>query len=91
LRVGTIDSIQGQDAPIVFFAMTRSSGQDVPRGFAFLFYANRLNVAISRAQCITVLVAHARLLDAGCSRQRCAWRRSATEARQRDAPTHPYA
>jgi uncharacterized protein len=67
VRVGTVDSFQGQEAPIVFFAMTCSSGQDVPRGLGFLFSANRLNVAISRAQCIAVLVANPRLLDADCS------------------------
>jgi superfamily I DNA and/or RNA helicase len=56
VRVGTVDRFQGQEAPVVFYAMTCSSGDDVPRGIDFLFNQNRLNVAISRAQCIAMLV-----------------------------------
>jgi superfamily I DNA and/or RNA helicase len=66
VRVGTVDKFQGQEAPVVFFAMTCSSGEDVPRGLSFLFDRNRLNVAISRAQCLAVLVHAPRLLDADC-------------------------
>ena len=66
VRVGTVDRFQGQEAPVVFFAMTCSSGNDVPRGLDFLFDAHRLNVAISRAQCLAVLVYSPRLLDADC-------------------------
>jgi superfamily I DNA and/or RNA helicase len=50
----------------VFYAMACSSGEDVPRGVDFLFDANRFNVAISRAQCLAVLVHSPRLLDAEC-------------------------
>ena len=46
--------------------MTCSAGEDVPRGIDFLFDRNRLNVAISRAQCLAVLVHSPRLLDADC-------------------------
>jgi uncharacterized protein len=66
VRVGTVDRFQGQEAPVVFYAMTCSSGEDVPRGLDFLFSANRLNVAVSRAQCLAVMVANPRLLDADC-------------------------
>jgi uncharacterized protein len=66
VRVGTVDRFQGQEAPVVFYAMTCSSGDDVPRGLDFLFDAHRLNVAISRAQCLAVLVHSPRLLDADC-------------------------
>ncbi len=66
VRVGTVDRFQGQQAPVVFYAMTCSSGEDVPRGLDFLFSANRLNVAVSRAQCLAVLVHSPRLLDADC-------------------------
>ncbi len=58
--------VQGQEAPIVFFSMATSSGEDVPRSLSFLFSRNRLNVAISRAQCLAVLVCSPRLLDARC-------------------------
>ena len=66
VRVGTVDRFQGQEAPVVFFAMTSSSGGDVPRGLDFLFDRNRLNVAVSRAQCLAVFVHAPRLLDADC-------------------------
>lgn len=65
-RVGTVDRFQGQEATAVFYALTCSSGEDVPRGLDFLFDPNRLNVAVSRAQCLSVLVANPRLLDADC-------------------------
>ncbi len=66
VRVGTVDKFQGQEAPIVFFSMATSSGADVPRNLAFLFSRNRLNVAISRAQCLALLVCSPRLLEARC-------------------------
>jgi predicted RecB family nuclease len=66
VRVGTVDKFQGQEAPVVFFSMATSSGEDVPRSLAFLFSRNRLNVAISRAQCLAVLVCSPRLLEARC-------------------------
>ena len=67
VRVGTVDKFQGQQAPIVFFSMATSSGEDVPRNLAFLFSRNRLNVAISRAQCLAYLVCSPRLLEARCN------------------------
>jgi uncharacterized protein len=66
VRVGTVDKFQGQEAPIVFFSMATSSGEDVPRNLTFLFSRNRLNVAISRAQCLAILVCSPRLLEARC-------------------------
>jgi predicted RecB family nuclease len=63
VRVGTVDKFQGQEAPVVFYSTTSSSGEEVPRGLEFLFSRNRLNVAISRAQCLAVLVGSPRLLD----------------------------
>jgi superfamily I DNA and/or RNA helicase len=65
-RIGTVDKFQGQEAPVVFYSMASSSGDDVPRGLDFLFSRNRLNVAISRAKCVAYLVASPRLLDANC-------------------------
>lgn len=67
VRVGTVDRFQGQQAPVVFYAMTCSAGEDVPRGADFLFDAHRFNVAISRAQCLAVLVHSPRLLDTDCN------------------------
>jgi uncharacterized protein len=42
VRVGTVDKFQGQEAPIVFFSMATSSGEDVPRSLTFLFCSPRL-------------------------------------------------
>lgn len=66
VRVGTVDRFQGQEAPIVFYAMTCSAGEDVPRGMEFLFDSHRFNVAVSRAECLAILVHSPRLLDANC-------------------------
>lgn len=67
-RVGTVDKFQGQEAPVVVVSMTTSSADDMPRNMEFLYSRNRLNVAISRAQTLAVLVANPRLLDAPCNR-----------------------
>lgn len=64
--VGTVDKFQGRQAPIVFFSMATSSGAELPRDIDFLFSRNRLNVAISRARCLAVVVASPRLLDVDC-------------------------
>ncbi len=66
VRVGTVDKFQGQEAPVVFYSMASSSGEDIPRGLEFLLSRNRLNVAISRAQCLAYLVASPRLLEVNC-------------------------
>jgi predicted RecB family nuclease len=64
--VGTVDKFQGQEAPVVFYSTASSSGDEIPRGLEFLFSRNRLNVAISRAQCLAYLVGSPRLLDVRC-------------------------
>ena len=56
VRVGTVDKFQGQEAPVVIVSMTASSQENVPRGIGFLLNRNRVNVAISRAQWLAVLV-----------------------------------
>jgi uncharacterized protein len=63
VAVGTVDKFQGREAAVVFFTMTSSTPNDMPRGPEFLFSANRLNVAISRARCVAYLVATPALLD----------------------------
>jgi uncharacterized protein len=69
-RVGTVDKFQGQEAPVVFYSMTSSTPEDAPRGMEFLYSSNRLNVATSRAQCVTVLVASSKLFDVQCKTPR---------------------
>ncbi|HET9393084.1 MAG TPA: TM0106 family RecB-like putative nuclease [Candidatus Rubrimentiphilum sp.] len=66
VRVGTVDKFQGQEAPVVLYSMATSSSETLPRDAAFLFDKNRFNVAISRAQCMSVIVCSPRLLDAPC-------------------------
>jgi uncharacterized protein len=61
-RVGTVDKFQGQEAPISVYSMTSSSPEDAPRGMAFLYSRNRLNVATSRARAIAIVVAEPALL-----------------------------
>jgi uncharacterized protein len=56
-RVGTVDKFQGQEAPISIYSMTTSSPELAPRGMDFLYSRHRLNVATSRARCVSVVVA----------------------------------
>jgi predicted RecB family nuclease len=65
-RIGTVDKFQGQEAAIVIYSMTTSSHTDAPRGMEFLYSANRMNVAVSRAKCICIVVASPRLFEAEC-------------------------
>ncbi|SMD07469.1 uncharacterized protein SAMN05661093_04212 [Kibdelosporangium aridum] len=63
-RVGTVDKFQGQEAPVVLVTMTSSAAVDLPRGLDFLLSRNRLNVALSRAQALAVLICSPRLVQA---------------------------
>jgi uncharacterized protein len=65
--VGTVDKFQGQEAAVALISMATSSGDDLPRQIEFLYSRNRLNVAISRARCLAVIVASPRLLETSCS------------------------
>lgn len=66
VNIGTVDKFQGQEAAVVFFSMATSSGAEIPRGVEFLYSRNRLNVAISRAQCLAILVANPELMSIKC-------------------------
>lgn len=63
-RVGSVDKFQGQEAPIVFLSMCTSNVEESPRGLNFLFDKNRINVAVSRAQCLAIVVYSPTLLQA---------------------------
>jgi hypothetical protein len=65
-RVGTVDRFQGQVAAVVLISMVTSSGDDLSRQIEFLYSRNRLNVAISRARCLAVIIASPRLLETFC-------------------------
>lgn len=63
VRAGTVDKFQGQQAAVVFVSMTASSIEDVPHGITFLLNKNRLNVAVSRAKYLAVIVRSTQLTD----------------------------
>jgi uncharacterized protein len=64
IRVGTVDKFQGKEAAIAIYSMASSSAADAPRGVGFLFDVHRLNVAVSRAKAMSILVGSPALLDA---------------------------
>ena len=63
-RVGSVDRFQGQEAPICILSMRCSYGEYGSRGLAFILDRNRINVAISRAQCLVFVVADPRIANA---------------------------
>ena len=63
VRVGTVDKLQGQEAPVVIVSMAASSAADVPRGMEFLLSRNRINVAVSRGQWAAIVVRSPSLTD----------------------------
>ena len=65
-RVGTVDKFQGQEAELVIVSMTTSSEQDLPRNIEFLYSKNRLNVAVSRAKCLAIVIANPALMAIKC-------------------------
>jgi len=56
LKIGTIDKFQGQEAAVVIISMAVSGVAESSRGLDFIFDINRLNVAVSRAQALTIIV-----------------------------------
>jgi uncharacterized protein len=65
-RVGTVDKFQGQEGAVAIYSMASSSRDDAPRDMDFLYSRHRLNVAVSRARGVAVVVASPALLDASC-------------------------
>ena len=68
--VGTVDKFQGQEAPIAIYSLATSSPEDAPRGMEFLYSKNRLNVAISRARCVAMIVGSPALFRVSCKAPR---------------------
>ena len=65
-NVGTVDKFQGQEAPIAIYSMATSSHADAPRGMEFLYSLNRLNVATSRAKCLSIIISSPQVFEAEC-------------------------
>jgi predicted RecB family nuclease len=65
-NVGTVDKFQGREGVVAIYSMASSSRDDAPRDMGFLYSRNRLNVAVSRAESIAIVVASPALLEAGC-------------------------
>jgi uncharacterized protein len=61
--VGTVDKFQGKEAAFVILSLAASDGEGSSRGIDFLFSTNRLNVAISRAKVMSVIIASPTLLQ----------------------------
>lgn len=66
-RVGSVDKFQGQEAPVVIVSMCASSLDDCPRGAEFLLDPNRINVAISRAKSLAIVVGSPGIMSARCT------------------------
>jgi predicted RecB family nuclease len=64
-NVGTVDRFQGREGAVAIYSMASSSRDDAPRDMSFLYSRNRLNVAISRAESLAIVVASPALLEAG--------------------------
>jgi predicted RecB family nuclease len=96
VKVGTVDKFQGQEAPVVVYSMATSTSDDAPRGLEFLYSLNRLNVAISRARALVILVASPELFQARCRTPRqlklvnalCAYRQRAALVQLETTPEH---
>ncbi|MEI7729370.1 MAG: TM0106 family RecB-like putative nuclease [Verrucomicrobiota bacterium] len=60
-QVGSVDKFQGQEAPVVIVSMCSSAGEFGSRGLDFLLDKNRMNVAISRAKTLAIVVGDPRI------------------------------
>jgi uncharacterized protein len=61
-----VDKFQGQKAPIAIYSTATSSQQDAPHGMEFLYSLNRLNVATSRAKCVSIIVGCSQIFEPEC-------------------------
>lgn len=67
-RAGSVDKFQGQQAPVCILSLCSSYGEYGSRGLAFILDRNRINVAVSRAQCLAVVVADPRIASSAVGR-----------------------
>ena len=68
VRIGTVDKFQGQEALVVLISMVGSDiGRPRRKIVESLYSGNHLNVALSRAQCLAIVVASHKLKEAACT------------------------
>jgi uncharacterized protein len=67
VRVGTVDAMQGRQAPLVLYSLAASDARSAGRGLDFLLSPNRLTVALSRALALVAVVAAPGRLQAEAS------------------------
>ena len=48
--------------------MTSSDAESLPRNVDFFFSRNRLNVAVSRSQCLAIIIMNKKLLEINCKK-----------------------
>jgi uncharacterized protein len=60
-RVGSVDKFQGQEAAVCILSFCSSFGEYGSRGLRFILDRARINVAVSRAQCLAIVVGDPRI------------------------------
>ena len=66
-EIGTVDKFQGRQAAVVIISMAASDLGSSIRGMEFLLSKKRLNVAISRAKILAIVVANPLLSQYACT------------------------
>ncbi|MBV9105553.1 MAG: hypothetical protein JO313_05965 [Verrucomicrobia bacterium] len=72
VRIGTVNSLQGAESPIVVFSPTRTRASIEGNAPAFDMRPNMLNVAVSRAKDAFVVIGDMGLFDESCGHTPCA-------------------
>ncbi len=63
VKVGSVDLFQGQEAWVSVLSMCASGDEGLHRGLDFLLSKNRMNVGLSRAKALSIVVGSSKLLD----------------------------
>jgi uncharacterized protein len=66
-KVASVDKFQGKEAPVCILSLGCGGLDPGPRGLAFVLNRNRLNVAVSRAQALFILLANPGLVQYAAS------------------------
>lgn len=66
-KIGSVEEFQGQERPVIILSAVRSSaahvGQDIRHALGFISSPNRLNVALTRARSLLIIVGNPQLLS----------------------------